>query len=554
MSFRKYRGVSNEAFRRLAHLPTLLLLVGYPVYWFELFFSKNHYGQTSLLAFILFATGSILHILQAKSLKETESVDSELAKQKLTTKVLWICGILAGFFILTCVFLASLLPPHLIQESDAMNYHITLPRQHLILHSFQHLPWAADDLFLLPIQFALAPFWLATELPNKFPQFLFFIGLILVAVNLMGWWSSKKIQSVLMVTFAILGSHHLGIQMGTAMLDIVICYLFLAAIDSILQKNVGLATVEFTFFFWSKSLIPIQALLLIVLMVSLFFIMRKLGWKIIKMGFSDTTEDFLQRINTQFFKKFILGFFLLSIAVGGPFVVKSLYYSGTPLFPVAPGLFKINREIDYDSTWWHSLKQASEIWTNEQARDQYGHGRSPMALMKHFWFIAVPEKGVNNAFDYPVGLPYLIVLGPFIYLFWLALHRREFVVIPWLIVISWFLWWEGTQQTRYLYIPTTLMFIMVLSQIKDYSKILVGAMTVALFLNALSVFRAHRHDLGRVPLAVLREKDQMLVKMNKEYILKNRSDVVNIDFHDAAFAQFPVRVVRESLPHTLALE
>ena len=194
------------------------------------------------------------------------------------------------------------------------------------------------------------------------------------------------------------------------------------------------------------------------------------------------------------------------------------------------------------------------MWTNAEMRDQYGYGRSPVDFVKHFWLIAVPEKGVNNAFDYPVGLPYLLVLGPFIFLFWNTLRRREFAVVPWIVVLSWFLWWEGTQQSRYLYIPTVLMFITVLPQMKNYSKIFLAALLVALSLNALSIFRAHRHDLVRAPQAVLRDKDQMLVEMNRRYITDQSSDVVDLDFHDVAFAQFPVRVIRGSLPHTLALE
>ena len=91
------------------------------------------------------------------------------------------------------------------------------------------------------------------------------------------------------------------------------------------------------------------------------------------------------------------------------FVAKSLYYSGTPF----SGCTRViqDKEIDYDSAWWRSLQQASNIWTNEEARGQYGPWPLVLAFVKHFWLIAVPEKGVNNAFDYPVGLPYLLVVG-----------------------------------------------------------------------------------------------------------------------------------------------
>ena len=62
-------------------------------------------------------------------------------------------------YILLIIVLASVEPIHLMQEADCMNYHYGLPRQHLILGSFGHISWAADDLFLLPVDFSLSPFW-----------------------------------------------------------------------------------------------------------------------------------------------------------------------------------------------------------------------------------------------------------------------------------------------------------------------------------------------------------------------------------------------------------
>src|SRR5882672_6699659 len=80
--------------------------------------------------------------------------------------------------ILVTSFLAALLPPHLMQEVDALNYHYSLPRQHLIRGSFAHLRWSTADLWPLPLQFALSPYWFMTELPNKVPQFFFLAGLV----------------------------------------------------------------------------------------------------------------------------------------------------------------------------------------------------------------------------------------------------------------------------------------------------------------------------------------------------------------------------------------
>jgi len=44
-------------------------------------------------------------------------------------------------------------------------------------------------------------------------------------------------------------------------------------------------------------------------------------------------------------------------------------------------------------------------------KDAYGLKRSLPGFVKHFWLVAVPEQGVNNRFDYPLGLIYLLCLG-----------------------------------------------------------------------------------------------------------------------------------------------
>src|SRR3989338_4436507 len=108
--------------------------------------------------------------------------------------------VLAGgvaFLILLCSLYAASLPPHLVQESDALNYHYTLPRQHLVLNSFQHITWSSADLFLLPLQFALSPYWFAAGLPNKLPQFIFLIGIIAMVASLVKHFGANKFSVVL---------------------------------------------------------------------------------------------------------------------------------------------------------------------------------------------------------------------------------------------------------------------------------------------------------------------------------------------------------------------
>jgi len=50
-------------------------------------------------------------------------------------------------------------------------------------------------------------------------------------------WVARTIKGKILGGLAILGSHIVAIQMGTGMLDVVLCYLFIAAIDSFLKGN-----------------------------------------------------------------------------------------------------------------------------------------------------------------------------------------------------------------------------------------------------------------------------------------------------------------------------
>jgi len=542
--------IFRKIFLKLAHLPTLLLAVGYPVYWLELYIIKHGHGNTTWLATILFLAVGLVYFLKEKasgqgSLPDGEKVDS-------INKCIFSLGGILTLVLLACAFYASLLPPHTIQETDALNYHITLPRQHLILGSFQHIPWAADDFFLLPVDFALAPFWLATDFPNKFPQFLFFCGLVVVSINLGRRLGQGRFLTGVLIVFAIFGSHHVGIQMGSAMMDLVLCYLFLAALDSFLSGRMIFFVLEASFFIWSKAFIPFQTLAIIVFLFLFFRLLKLRGDQTVSWGFFDAIDQQLAGQYLSQLKKNILLFVILSSIIAGPFLVKSMVHTGTPFFPFAIGAWMINEDIDQESLNWKSTEASAHKFMTH-VKDGYGYGRSPIEFIKHFWLVAVPDKGVNNKFDYPLGLIYLLILGPFAAMFFYSLKEHKFAIIPFFIIMYWCSWWFGSQQARFLYIPILLMIICVLSQIKSPTRVLMGAIVVALTLNTLSVVRANKRDWGKAPIEVLRAKDRGLLKINQQYIEQNQSGKIDLEFHDAAYAQFPVRVTKEKLPHTLAL-
>ncbi len=523
----------------MSHLPTFLLVIGYPIYWLELYIFRPSHGKTTPLAWIIFSIfASIVFFRNCPRLiSGTRYLRTWFSQEPLPIKMLLISMGIAGGVILLCAFYASLLPPHLAQEFDVLNYHITLPRQHLLRSSFSHIPWATADLFLLPIDFALDPFWLATSLPNKLPQFFFVLGLLGVCGRLAWRFSGEKVWPSVLLILAVLGSHNIGIQMGTAMLDVVICYLFLAALDSFLSGTVWLGVIELSFYVWSKPLIPAQFLMTLVIFgLTWLFLwalgIRKKTWVTSGAKIKEFTGNARRALTKG------IGLFLIfSLFVAGPFIFKSLRFSGTPLFPLGVGVFQA-LSIPQSSERWAELKlKAAQLLA---FRDQYGSGRNLLEFARHFWLVAVPEKGVNNRYDYPLGLMYLLFLGPFLAYFISSIRRKTLPLLSLWVVVSWGIWWFGSQQTRFLFVPLILMYLAVVPSIRMPSRVLLGVMLGAILLVSASVYRANKQDLWRWGGSVLRQQDKELIRLN---MTQQSSGGVTLPFYDVAYATFPVEVV-----------
>lgn len=546
----------NNIFKKnsvnIAHLPTLMLVIGYPIYWAEMLSSGARTGVTSPAATILFVAFTVFILF-----RERQPIADGLGEYQrwflaldLTTR-LFVSGILSLIFgILLISFFASLLPIHLLQEGDALNYHYSLTRQHLIIGSFAHIPWSAFDLFLLPVDYALAPFWFVTQLPNKIPQFIFFVGLVLVCLNLIRYLKGGVTASCLLAVAFLFGSHGHGIQFGTAMLDLANCYLLLAMFDSFIRRAHWLFIIEANFYFWAKPFVPLQSAAVILTMCLIIVVLKAVAFK-------DVCFDFQKLLDRKFFnetwaflKRCAIGFILISVAVAGPFIAKSIYYAGTPLYPFVPGVIT-HHQIPEGTVAWSSLVAASDYWLHV-TRNGYGYGRSVMDFINHFWLIAIPSHGVNNEFDYPLGLSYLIALGPFIILMWKSLKERRIVLLPWLVIIFWVSWFAGSQQSRWLYVPILLMFLTVSVKTLKPSKILLSVLTLALILNLISLSRAHVSDFMKSRQMVLRDKDKALVDLSVRYIQNSRVGYVQIDNPEVTYAQFPVVIREESLPNVVA--
>lgn len=534
----------------IAHFPTLMLVIGYPLFWAELFSGHAREGVTSPAVWWLFAFFVFFILLRERnSIAESASQYRQMFfDQTIAVRIFLTVGFILGLFILTCALLAALQPPYLMQESDVMNYHMSVPRQHLILGSFAHIPWSADDLFFLPLDFALAPFWFVSPLPNKFPQFIFLLGLLGVVVNMCRELKPGGVMTSIIAVFALLGSHGHGVQMGTAMLDLPICYLFIAAIDSFLKKQKWLFIVEFSFLIWSKSLMALQMGSFFGLLACLYFLMRAVGIRKVLFDFQRPVKP----EDVAGFRQFLTGvlpvLILVSVCVGGPFLAKSLYYSGTPFFPVNIGSLA-HPGIPEGSVAWASLERSAHFMTRSIHND--GYGRSVIDFITHFWALAVPSEGVNNAFDYPMGLAYLLFWGPFVFYLVRSLRNKEFAVLPWIIVCCWVLWWFTVREARYLYAPVLLMILVTAVSMTRYSRILLVILLSALILNAASVFRAHRSSFGQKREDVLRTKDRVLADLSTQYLLNKKSGAVELTENEVAFALFPVVVRRENLPHVI---
>jgi hypothetical protein len=164
----------------LLHFPTFLLLIGTVVFWGELILHTASHGHATIAA----PTIAGLFLVYATWKTRCSLPRIEWKTWSFSKRFIWGAGALLCAGILMVSLWASLLPPHLMQEMDALNYHYTLPRQHLILGSFAHLPWSVADLWTHSLQFALAPYWFVTSLPNKIPQFIFMLGLWAMAASI----------------------------------------------------------------------------------------------------------------------------------------------------------------------------------------------------------------------------------------------------------------------------------------------------------------------------------------------------------------------------------
>ena len=533
MAFKNFVGTLRDY--PLAHVPTWVLVIGTVVFWLELYIIRLPYGHTSWLAWALLSgvVFCMVYLQRQKIAGSLTSLDYLWRMQGWVGRSVITIAAILGAVYLAIGFYASVLPPHLSQEHDALTYHITLARQHLIRHSFAHIPWSTPDFFLLPLDYALSPFWLSTLWPNKIIQFWFFIGSLGCVFHLTRILSGENMLRAWTAVAAVMASHAIAIQVGTAMLDLVMMYCFFAFLHSLFMGRWVLAAIEFGFFAWSKAFIAPQMVMISLILGVIIFLACKRGFSICE----------IPVFNTHQWKTGGSVFLISSVLIAAPYLVKSFYYTGTPLYPFGVGV--LSPLAEHQPDYWQAILQRAQDCLAE--KDKYGHGRSVSAFVKHWWLIAVPEKGVNNAFDYPVGMVYLLVLAPFMWHVVVTLKSKRLPVISAVILVWWLTWWFGSQQSRFLLVPICMMVVIAVASMPKLNRVFMMAVMMTLGLEVISLVNAHRADWGKPYFDVLRGKDKKLVLLNPE-----SAGTLDVDFPDVAFASLPVNVNNDNSVYVIA--
>lgn len=371
--------------------------------------------------------------------------------------------LLGGLFLLSGI--ASLYPPHLPQEYDAFHYHMGLLRQHLLAGNFRAIPWSTADLFPMALQTGLAPYWFySAEVFNKVPQWILAWSCFPWMVALSRERGARGLQSLLPALF-FFSAHGVMIQLGTAMLDLANLSWLLGAAWFLMRRNWAFAGISLAIFGASKSFhFPLLA-------ASAFLVWVLLRWN-----------------GSRLWKRREVIALLVSCGLaGGLFLARSILMSmetaGTPLFPFAACALGC-APPEHES----AVRASAQALL--RAKDDYGHGRGPVAFVRHLWEVSVPTRGVNNDFDYPLGLPWLLfILGAAT----LLLQGRRALGDPFLAaaLTFWALWWMGSQQSRWLYAVLAFGFIGLLPFLNQVrSSVWAFAVSLSLALSLASSYRA----------------------------------------------------------------
>lgn len=465
-------------------LPLWMWLVGYAEFLFQASLpGLLPLGLVSAAACLgLFAVSAYMRMPAWISL--VRSLGTELRQERKWARIAYLGGFALLGASLALGLFSALRPPFLPQEQDAVMYQMGVPRQLLLQGTLGWIGWSMPDLWPMAMQWGFAPLSLAFGTINKLPQFLCTLGVAACLLRIAEANTRRALLPATLPVMAVLGSHGVGIQIGSGMMDLPALYFLLLPVSALLEGRIAVAALALSVYAGSKATHPFQVGAAVAAAAAWLWLSRR------------PLRPFLVR-----FLPLLCLFSMLLLARPA---YLSLRETGTPLFPflackLASGsLCEPGRDANLRFT-------VDEIIG---ARHWYGNGRGPVAFVRHLWAVAVPSRGVNNEFDYPLGLPWLLFV-----VFALFSMRGGGWKDPLLLLafVFWALWWPNAQQSRWLYPTLAFGWLGTLgaqARAKPILPVLVG---VSLAFTLLSQVRSLKPTAAMRP-AEIRAREEAKVK------------------------------------------
>jgi len=479
---------NSIAFSILFFWPTCLWFFGLLEFFSHILFARPTSLATGWSVWLAVGLGlwAGFKIVQSSSLNLKEQAYMSI-KRLWEAPVLLKGLIVVAGAILILALLEARLPPHLPWEGDAIAYHMTLPKQHLLHGTIQHLSWSARDLWPMPVQWGFASFWFLSPTYHKIPQFIATLWALGLLFSLSRSFDENHYLKWI-PALAFVSTHGVMFQLGTAMMDLANLYFLMAFLYANHKKKRVWAALHLAVFATSKAFMPLQTVAGALICYGLYLL--KTRWD----GLQAIKKHALTIIATAVFAMILLS---RSVWIG-------IERAGTPLFPFATCLLSVE---GCQGKAGEIIRKSSELQL--EIRDQYGYGRDLGAFLSHFWLVSVPTRreSFNNEYDYPLGLGWLLCV---ILLFasiplWMKQRSVPFFVV--LAIGFWITWWLGSQQSRWLYPVLALGWIGTMeTQKKINPHVLTGVLLISALFSLWFQWRALSPELWKKPAIIQNEQ------------------------------------------------
>jgi hypothetical protein len=394
--------------------------------------------------------------------------------------------------LLGLTFFSSLRPPFLPQEYDLINYQMGVPRQLLIRASLGWIDWSVADLWPMAMQWGMAPISLAFGTINKLPQFLFSLGAALCMYRIAGAMPAQETSRLTQAlpALALFSAHGVAIQLGTGMMDLPALYLLLLCLDSLIGKRYVIAALALAVYVASKAFHPFQ-------------IGAVVAGGLIWLAIASNEAH-----RRPIFTRFLPVFAILSVLLLARSASISMGATGTPLFPFAACRLS-QPELCAPEKREILEQSASQLLAT---RDNYGLGRGPAAFFQHLWRVSVPTSGVNNEYDYPLGLPWVLLLVLLIFSVINGQWRNPLVQLT---LIFWVLWWLNSHQSRWLYPVLAFGLLATIPMQLRAQRVLPALIAMSFAFTLLSQYRSLTPTI-HMSAGEIREREEAKVKWNPD--------------------------------------